>query len=175
MLREKIIKHMQDMPYIDQKGRVYTYGEFYPMEASPFGYNETAHMYFPLTKDEVLERGYVWREPDERNYTIGGEVKGCEHEGKCLHNCSLAFRFIPPELQFYKKHNLPEPKLCFNCRHARRVEQTNPPRLYHRICMCEKEDHFHNTEKCIVEFETTYSPDKSQLVYCEKCYQAEVY
>ncbi|MBI2610179.1 hypothetical protein HYW53_03310, partial [Candidatus Giovannonibacteria bacterium] len=28
----RIIKHMNDMPYIDKKGRVYKYGEFFPPE-----------------------------------------------------------------------------------------------------------------------------------------------
>ncbi|KKP86001.1 MAG: hypothetical protein UR88_C0001G0003 [Candidatus Nomurabacteria bacterium GW2011_GWA1_35_8] len=166
ILREKIIKHMQDMPYVDKKGRVYKYGEFFPMEASPFGYNETAHIYFPLTKEQVLERGYVWREPDKRKYVINEETKACEHEGKCRHNCSLAFRFIPYELQFYKKYNLPFPKLCFNCRHANRVAQTNSPKLWHRKCM---------NKECENEFETSYAPSRPEIIYCEKCYQQEVY
>ena len=175
VLREKIIKQMQAMPYVDKKGRIYKYGEFFPMEASPFGYNETAHIYFPLTKEQVFERGYVWREPDERKYVLNDETKSCEHEGKCMHNCSLSFRFILSELQFYKKHNLPQPKLCFNCRHAYRVNLTNPPKLYYRQCMCDKETHFHGTEHCEIEFETSYAPDRLEIVYCEKCYQQEVY
>src|SRR3989338_6400151 len=32
VLRERIIKHMNDMPYVDKKGRVYKYGEFFPPE-----------------------------------------------------------------------------------------------------------------------------------------------
>src|SRR3989344_2422305 len=43
----RIIEHMNSMPYIDQKGRVYKYGEFFPPELSPFAYNETiAQEYF---------------------------------------------------------------------------------------------------------------------------------
>jgi hypothetical protein len=52
----KIIKHMNDMPYIDSKGRVYKYGEFFPSELSPFAYNETiAQEYFSKTKNEIKE------------------------------------------------------------------------------------------------------------------------
>jgi len=29
-------------------------------------------------------------------------------------------------------------------------------------------------EGCDVEFETTYAPDRPEIVYCEKCYQKEV-
>ena len=173
-LRENIIQHMNDMPYVDKKGRVYKYGEFFPVETSPFGYNETAYIYFSLTKEQALGQGYAWQEPDERNYKIGGDIKGCEHEGLCMHNCSIAFKFIPSELQFYKKHNLPEPKLCFNCRHANRVAQTNPMKLWKRKCMCDKK-HPNHEGGCKEEFETTYSPDREEIIYCEKCYQQEVY
>ena len=140
-----------------------TYGEFFPPEASPFGYNETAYMYFPLTKQQALEKGYVWREPDEKKYTIGGDIKACEHKGECMHYCSTAFRCIPSELQFYEKHKLPLPKLCFNCRHANRVAQTNLPKLYNRQCA-----------KCNVDIQTSYAPDRPEIVYCEQCYQQEV-
>src|SRR3989344_2686872 len=51
-LREKIIKHMNEMPYADSKGRVYKYGEIFPIELSPYAYNESAAQDFaPLTKD----------------------------------------------------------------------------------------------------------------------------
>jgi len=55
----KIREQMIEMPYIDKKGRVYKYGEFFPIEISPFGYNETvAQEYYPLTHEEALEKGY---------------------------------------------------------------------------------------------------------------------
>ncbi|MDI6602735.1 MAG: hypothetical protein QME57_01265 [Patescibacteria group bacterium] len=64
----KIIDHMSKMPYIDKKGRVYKYGEFFPPELCPFCYNETiAQEYFPLTKEEALKQGYKWKDPEERN------------------------------------------------------------------------------------------------------------
>jgi predicted metalloendopeptidase len=59
------------MPYIDSKGRIYKYGEFFPSELSPFCYNETiAQEYFPLTKEQAIKQGYKWKEREERNYTI---------------------------------------------------------------------------------------------------------
>jgi len=30
-------------------------------------------------------------------------------------------------------------------------------------------------EGCNNEFETSYAPDKLEIIYCEKCYQREVY
>ncbi|MDP3785055.1 MAG: hypothetical protein Q8R12_03190, partial [bacterium] len=83
----RIIEHMNQMPYIDQKGRVYKYGEFFPPELSPFAYNETiAQEYFPLTREEALEQGYSWKDPEPRNYHISmyttppPEGRGSPHE-----------------------------------------------------------------------------------------------
>jgi len=41
--------------------------------------------------------------------------------------------------------------------------------------MCDRQDHAHKQEKCVVEFKTSYSPDRPEIVYCEKCYQQEIY
>lgn len=66
-LREKIIKHMNEMPFKGSNGREYKYGEFFPVEISPFGYNETcAHEFYPLTKEEILKRGHQWRDLEEK-------------------------------------------------------------------------------------------------------------
>ncbi|MFA6999652.1 MAG: hypothetical protein WC241_00895 [Candidatus Paceibacterota bacterium] len=180
----KIIKHMNDMPYIDNKGRVYKYGEFFPCELSPFCYNETiAQEYFPLTKEEALKQGYKWKDKEERNYNIDiksedipdnityindditNRIIECNHKN-CNHQCTEAFKIIPEELQFYKRMNLPLPRLCPNCRHYERLAQRNPMKLWHRSCM---------KSGCINEFETSYAPDRPEIIYCEKCYQNEVY
>jgi len=70
---------------------------------------------------------------------------------------------------------IPIPRRCFYCRHEARLKRRNPFKLWHRACMCDKENHFHGAGKCEVEFETAYAPDRPEIVYCEKCYQAEVY
>jgi hypothetical protein len=200
----KIIQHMNEMPYIDKKGRVYKYGEFFPPQLSPFSYNETiAQEYFPLTKEEALKQGYQWKDPEERNYKIQipndklpdnikdvkddiiGKVIECAHQGKCNEQCTTAFKIIEPELQFYRKMNLPLPRLCPNCRHYQRLKQRNPLKLWHRKCQCGGEksengvykntiEHFHGSNPCPNEFETAYAPDRPEIVYCEKCYLAEV-
>ena len=189
----KIIEHMNDMPYVDSKGRVYKYGEFFPSELSPFCYNETiAQEYFPLTKEQAQEQGYKWKDREERNYQIDiknteipdnikdvtediiGKVIECEHKGTCNEQCTEAFKIIPQELQFYQRMNLPLPHLCPNCRHYQRLKQRNPLKLWHRSCMCDKTNHEHKG-KCQTEFETSYAPERPEIVYCERCYQQEVY
>jgi len=189
----KIIEHMDMMPFIDQKDRVYKYGEFFPAEFSPFAYNESiAQEYFPFSKEEALEKGFVWKEDEVRNYKIEietkdipdsikntdkdiiGKVIACGHSGKCKDQCTEAFKILPDEFQFYKNNNLPLPRLCPNCRHYERMRKRNPLKLWHRQCMCEKESHEHKS-KCEIEFETSYAPERPEIIYCEKCYQQEVY
>jgi hypothetical protein len=69
-LREKIINHMNNMPYVDKQGLIYKYGEFFPIEICPFAYNETtAQEFFPLDKEKALAMGYEWRDTEKRNYT----------------------------------------------------------------------------------------------------------
>jgi len=193
-LLPRIIKHMNDMPYVDKRGVKYGYGEFFPIELSPFGYNETtAQEFFPLNEDRAIENGYNWKKNKERNYgitknskelpdnlsdtpdSILEEIISCEHAGLCEENCMTAFRILPDDLQFYRRMNLPLPRLCPNCRHYQRLKQRNPLKLWHRTCMCDKKNHLHGEEKCDVEFETSYSPDRPEIIYCEKCYQQEVY
>lgn len=203
-LREKIIQHMNGMPYTDARGCEYRYGEFFPIELSPFGYNETnAHQYFPLSRDEATASGYQWRDTTPPAYsvtrtasqlpdfitdcgdTILNETIGCEHNGQCEHQCTHAFRLIAPELGFLKQANIPLPRLCPNCRHGERIARRNPLRYWHRTCQCSgtqsengayknSSPHFHGETRCPNEFETSYSPDRKEIIYCEKCYQEEV-
>ncbi|MBU1911074.1 hypothetical protein KKG16_01525 [Patescibacteria group bacterium] len=165
----KIIEHMK------QSGE---WGQFFPIEFSPFTYNETvAQEYFPLTKEEALSKGWKWRDatdeipevekiipanklpdsiediPDDvLNWAIKCEVT------------SKPFRIIKQELDFYRKMKLPIPHLHPDERHKRRLLSRNPRKLFNRKC-----------GKCGEEMETTYSPDRSEIVYCEKCYHKEVY
>jgi hypothetical protein len=34
--------------------------------------------------------------------------------------------------------------------------------------------HFHGDASCPNEFETSYAPERPEIVYCEACYNAEV-
>jgi len=70
-LVSKIKKHMDEMPYIDSKGLIYKYGEFFPIEFSPFGYNNTIAMqHFPITPDEAKEKNYLWVESEKGEYVV---------------------------------------------------------------------------------------------------------
>ena len=197
-LVEKIKRHMDEMPYIDSQGIVYKYGEFLPLEFSPYGYNNTlAIQHFKMTSEEAKNKGYAWRETERGEYSITmkasdlpdsindatdqilKEVIECE-------NCKNPYRILENEFLFYKKENLSLPTMCHDCRFERRIEDRLKLKLTKMVCMCAGEmdsagiykntiKHFHGEEPCTEEFKTGHPPEKHEIVYCEKCYQQEVY
>ena len=195
-LREKIIRHMNDMPYKDKTGRIYRYGEFFPPEFSPFAYNETiANDFFPLTQDRAIKQGYEWRDPEKREYKVTVDAKDLPDHIRdvkdsmlkeiigCM-NCGKAWQIIPMELEFYKKMGLPLPRLCPDCRYFERTKYRNPPKIYHRKCQCagaksesgtyrNTGKHLHESRHCPNGFETSYAPERRDIVYCGECYNAE--
>jgi len=169
-LRTKIIKHMKNIG---------EYGEFFPSALSHFGYNETiAQEYFPLTKEEAIKKGYKWW--DKIQKTIGKEtLKPAQIPDSILDvtesilneilscvECGRNYKITQNEFLFYKKHLIPIPRKCFFCRHNDRFKFENPFKLWHRKCM--------NTA-CQNEFETSYAPERPEIIYCEQCYNKDVY
>jgi len=186
-LLPKILKHMDEMPYVDKEGREYRYGEFYPIEHSPLGYNETfAQVHTPLSREEALARGYKWQDNTQR--TTGRETLKPEEIPESINDvkdsileevlecidCGRNYKIVVNELNFYRKMKIPIPRRCFHCRHAARLARQNPLKLWHRQCMCNLTTHEHKG-KCPNEFETSYAPERPEIVYCERCYQKEVY
>jgi hypothetical protein len=162
----KIIEHMQ---------KTGEWGKFFPIEISPFGYNETvAQEYLPLTKEEAQARGYNWKDKDKKEYqpqsyelpdSIDEIDKGILDKVLACESCGKNYKIIPHELMRLKQFKMPAPRLCFDCRHEARMNLRNPRILYHRQCM---------NEGCANEFETTYAPERPEKIYCEDCYQKAV-
>jgi hypothetical protein len=106
------------------------------------------------------------------------------------------FRIIKQELEFYRKHNLPIPRRHPDVRHADRMKMRNPRKLWERLCDCpnceenwkskktDTEDRIADTNELFPinpktgkrarKMITTYSPERSERVYCEECYLREV-
>jgi hypothetical protein len=171
-LKEKIIAEMKEHG---------EWGNFFPPQMSPFGYNETpAQEHFPLIKEEALKQGFKWEDtergiydketidwknfPDSikdlpENFDVNKEIFKCT-------GCNKNYRVILNELSFYERMQIPIPRICPECRHAKRFKNRGPNKLWHRKCM---------NEGCNNEFETAYSPDRPEIVYCGSCYNKEVY
>ncbi|MES2930946.1 MAG: hypothetical protein V4665_04150 [Patescibacteria group bacterium] len=162
------------------------YGQFFPPQFSCFGYNETAAQeQFPLSKDEALAQGFMWE--DTPRGTYGKETKALAEIPDSINDvdfevpkeifacvsCTKNYRIIPNEFTFYQKLSIPLPRLCPDCRHMRRIEARGPNKLWQRKCICAKENHDHAGE-CPNQFQTSYSPERTEIIYCEACYQREV-
>ncbi|KKW39528.1 hypothetical protein A2454_00700 [Candidatus Peribacteria bacterium RIFOXYC2_FULL_55_14] len=165
----KVIAHMQETK---------EWGEFFPVTLSPFAYNETnAQLYYPLSEVEVLQHGWRWHKPED---SLSGVKKtilaaklpaSIENIPDDVLNWAITceetrrpFRIIKQELEFYRKMKLPIPHFHPDERHKRRMALRNPRVLWQRKC-----------GKCGKEVQTTYAPDRPEIVYCEACYLAEVY
>jgi len=154
-------------------------GQFFPPEVAPFSYNESLIQdFYPLSKEEAIRRGYKWN--DKTTGTYGKETIKKENMPKSVNdisdvllsevfvceNCNKNYKLVEAELAFYKKMGLPIPRKDFECRHNDRMNKRNGMKLYNRSCM---------KSGCTNKFETTYSPDKPDIIYCENCYQQEIY
>ena len=98
--------------------------------------------------------------------TIGEVSEDILNQVLVCKDCKKNFRITKGELDFYKRMNIPIPRNCPECRHTRRFKNRGPNKLWHRKCM---------KGGCKNKFETPYSPDRSEIIFCEKCYQQEVY
>lgn len=148
---------------------------------SPFAYNETiAQEYFPLTREEAIARGYKRQDNNydpkipEGAQTLQGNQIPTDIETvsdeilKKIFICEISgrpFRIIEQELDFYRKYNIALPKKHPDVRHEERARQRPPRELHLREC-----------DKCRKEMLSVYPSGISDSpVYCETCYQKEVF
>ncbi len=168
-LLPQIIAHMQ---------KTGEWGEFFPMQLSPFGYNETAAQeYYPSSKKDIVERGWKWREQADEFPAVTKTIPGDrlpdsieDVPDDILHwaiTCTVTgrpFKIIKQELAFCRTMRIPVPRLHPDERHKRRMAFTNPRKLWTRKC-----------DQCGKGIETTYAPERPEIVYCEECYLKTVY
>lgn len=153
------------------------YGDFFPSELSFFAYNETTGQdNMPLTKEEALNQGFRWEEEIQK--TEGKETLKTEdipdntkkvknsflNEILSCTKCSRNYRLTVREFEFYQKMLISIPRECWNCRFIDRIIRRGPYKFWNRNCA-----------KCQKEITTNYAPQRPEIVYCEKCYQQEVY
>lgn len=174
-----IVKHMRASPLRlpDGSHGGQEWGEFFPTTLSSFAYNETkAFELVPLSKDEALKRGWGWKD-DENNLPalttidVQGLPQNIEDVPDEILEAILSsdgsgkpYRIIPQELALYRKRNLPLPHLHPYDRLQQIASRENPQTLYNRSCA-----------KCQKDMQTTYAPNRPEIVYCESCYLETVY
>lgn len=164
-LKAKIVEHMR---------KTGEYGKFFPAGSSHVAYNEsTAHEYFPMSREDALANGYRWYDAPKKKiipqtYDVPDDISDVSdsvcHEALVCGVCGKNFRILQQELEFYRKQKLPVPAHCENCRHRARMKLRNPRALFDRKCA-----------KCGVAVRSTYSPERMERVYCERCYLNSIY
>lgn len=83
-------------------------------------------------------------------------------ENKTCRNCTKSFSVEPEDLLFYEKVSVPSPTLCPPCRLQRRLGWRNERALYK--CTC---------DLCKVDMVSSYTPEHSSPVYCQKCWWSD--
>jgi hypothetical protein len=168
-LVSKIIEHMNTAG---------EWGEYFPKEVCPYGYNETIAMeYFPLSKKEALKRGYKWHDEADEPLDVQKIIPAAQlpesvrgipddvlHWAITSEKSERPFKIIKQELEFYRAHNLPLPHLHPEERHEERLKRRPPRRLWQRPCSA-----------CGKNIESTFSLERTERVLCEECYLKEVY
>ncbi|MCR4328412.1 MAG: hypothetical protein NUV53_02730 [Patescibacteria group bacterium] len=197
-LRTKLIEHMKKTgewgEFFPRTSSPHAYNETAALEWFPLTQEEAltkGHRWKDDVKKEHIPTKTELTLPKtiaEVDDSILNEIIECAHKGTCNEKCTTAFKIIPAELQIYRKLNVPIPTLCPNCRHYARLAVRNPAQLWKRNCMCtgthrnkEKENiyentvsHFHGEAPCPNTFETSFAPERAEIIYCEQCYNAEI-
>jgi hypothetical protein len=173
-LKVHIIEDMKKNPYVDNLGRVWSYGEFLPLHISPLAYNESNAMkFFPKTKEEALAIGYTWYEGDQLEHqttmdandlpdTIAVTLESITSEIIKCGECGRGYKIGPLEFNLLQKMNFPVPHSCPQCRQKAHFARLNPIHLWKRNCA-----------KCSLPISTAFHPERPEVIYCEKCYQQE--
>lgn len=168
-LAKRLVEHMEETG---------EWGEFFPMSASLFGYNESlASEDFPATQAECLAFGARWSDyvppgpggtgqlaasslPDSIHETdddICATAVICEVSGR-------PYRVLPAELHYYRTCNLPLPRLHPEERQRRRSLYKRRGQISARPCAA-----------CGEGVSTSYRPQDAVKVYCERCFDNLVY
>jgi hypothetical protein len=155
-------------------------GEYFPERLSPFAYNETtADWHYSLSYDDIIKRWYKqmdktpslnipdwmillkWNEIPDNIDDISWDILGkwivCQKSGKI-------FRIMKEELEFYRQNNFPIPRKHPHIRHTERMK-SRPWKLLH----------IKNCDKCSIEILSVYPEDYEWKIYCEACYNHEIY
>jgi hypothetical protein len=153
-------------------------GEFFNPAVSPFGYNETvAYEHFSMEKtqaiwlgfnrsdyiapfpqaDKIIQAKDLPKDIKEAFDDILTQTIECEITHK-------PFKILKPELEFYRKNAIPLPRRHPDQRHMDRMKRRNPRKLFDRKC-----------NKCGTDIMTCYAPERPEIVYCENCYNKEIY
>ncbi|MES3031650.1 MAG: hypothetical protein V4699_00195 [Patescibacteria group bacterium] len=154
------------------------YGEYFPYKFSNFAYNTSmAQILYPLTKEQIMAKGAYWQDEIK---VVTGSLETVKSEnlpddiddlsddifGKAILSASSEnpFRFVPTEIEFYKRYRISLPTMTPLERNLERYERMGNFRIFQDNCF-----------SCGQTIWSGYQTKDGFKPYCEKCYQQEVY
>jgi len=169
ILRERIIKHMESTG---------EWGQYFPKDICTFGYNETIAMdHFPITKEEALSKGYKWCDYEmplqkvEKTISPNDVPDSIKDIPETIINWAIVcettnkpFNITKQELAFYKKHDIPCPRIKPDQRHANRMKKRPEYRL-----------DITNCSKCQRSIYSNITTGITNPKYCEDCFKNLIY
>ena len=156
------------------------YGEFFSPDISFFPYNASLATSYKGYDDieNARKYGYTFQEVPEYFGSSSGDVVKVEDLPKNIKDVqddildkiivdsnNKKFKYIKPEIDFYRKNNLPLSQKHFSerLREKRMKLGSIAIEFFARIC-----------PKCGIKFETVYPPEDERIVYCKPCYLKEI-
>ena len=155
--------------------------EFFDPQLSYYGYNESLAMsYYPLTKQQALQRGYKWSDYELPMPNVEKKVewkdlpkqwcriikeKKPDILDKILNYaviCEVSkkpFRITKQEIEFYVKYNIPLPTKHPDVRHQERLARKDPTIMHLVRC-----------DECGEEMLSVHLPWEWKKILCEKCF-----
>ena len=152
------------------------YGEFLSLQDSLFYYEDTyAQAILPMNREGQKKAGASLKPENSKTESIELKVldqipQNIKVVSDDILNFAIIcdkskkpFRILKLELDFYREHSIPIPKLHPQVRLMNRFDKRNPLKLVESNC-----------SKCSKKIKTSYNLSKKLRIYCEQCYQAEV-
>ena len=191
VLVPKVIEHMKT---------TWEWWEFFPIELSPFAYNETvAQEYFPMTKEECLNtyskwlfndnvsvetrsiaslhKGWKWKDQEDQIPNVEKIIPA----GKLPNNISdipddILNWAISCELSERPFKIIPQ-ELKFYREHDIPIPHLHPDERHKSRMKLRNPRRLYDRKckKCEKDIKTTYAPGREEMVYCEECYLHTVY
>lgn len=154
------------------------WGEFFPINFSPFAYNQgRAQEYYPLTQETAEEKGYRWSDYTASPPPLNNQIQAKDLpktidqvDDSILDKTILCkktqrpFRIIKGELAFYRNNGIPLPRIHPDERYWNRMNQRVPRSLWKRTC-----------PNCQQDCWTSHSPETPANMVCKPCYKQVVY
>jgi hypothetical protein len=161
LLASRIIENMQQTS---------EWGEFFPLQMSPFPYNHSyAQRLFPLTKREAEKERLSWHEKEslERKDVIPASelpdaLPGSDTSLIVQSSGSTLFRITSEEIKFCRRLNVPLPRTSYDQRMEKLFKEFGGINLHQRRCP--------RTGRLL---QTTYGPESGWIVWDRGEYEQE--